>query len=287
MPGRAAIAAMTASVSGLRLADLVVDARLEIDVVGVEHRHVPPLAERRPQRLLDRVDDRAAVDAAGVLAFGDELLGNRRHAVIGAEPHDPLILADDRVELIEERADRLVQVRVHVLDLVAARAEGVADEVGAREADREHVGALMFAELQRLHERRGEASEVRVGKRAALPLREVRRVGLVGGAFQHMREAARPSLRRRFADAFVRAGVRRPRAGCGPTSCRSPRPAGSRRRTLSPPARRPSAYADEVSQPSSVLVSQVTASPPWPPSMIALRSLSDSDTTCACRCERI
>jgi hypothetical protein len=48
-----------------------------------------------------------------------------------------------------------------------------------------------------------------------------------------------------------------------------------------------SEYPAEVSQPSSVSVNQVTASPPCPPSMMALRALSDSETTCAFRCERI
>ena len=41
-------------------------------------------------------------DPPAVLAFGDELIGNRRHAVIGAERGHPLALADLRVERVEQ-----------------------------------------------------------------------------------------------------------------------------------------------------------------------------------------
>ena len=89
---------------------------------------------------------------------------------------------------------RLVQVRVHVLHLVAARTERVADEIGAREADREHVGAVVFAELQRLARaprQTGRGTRRRTG--CAPTARSSVAVGLVAGAFQHVREAARPS----------------------------------------------------------------------------------------------
>ena len=49
----------------------------------------------------------------------------------------------------------------------------------------------------------------------------------------------------------------------------------------------PSAYTDDVSQPSRPLVSHVTTSPPWPASMIALRAFSDNATMCAPRSVRI
>src|SRR5262249_54845924 len=49
----------------------------------------------------------------------------------------------------------------------------------------------------------------------------------------------------------------------------------------------PSLQTFDDSQPSRLLESHVTASPPCPASMIALRSLSDIETTCAERRERI
>ena len=56
-------------------------------------------------------------------------------------------------------------------DLLAARAERMPDAIGAGEADAEHVDAARACRAELFNERRGQAAEVRVGERAALPLR--------------------------------------------------------------------------------------------------------------------
>ena len=159
--------------------------------------------------------------------FALQLLGERRHAVVGRQRHnvfDPL--PTQRVEAIEENANRLVQVHVHVLDLLAARTEGMAHQIGRRKAHAEHVGRAVLAEPERFDQRRGEVAEIGVGVRAALPLRRnsasavpLALLSAWGNVASILSAAFRP---RRHPPHNARPGA------CASTSCRSRPRSGSR-----------------------------------------------------------
>ena len=127
--------------------------------------------------------------------------------MIGGQRHDVSIASDERVQTTQQRPDRLIEVRVHVLHFLAVGTERVADQVGARETDGEHVGARVTAKLHRFDERGGEAAKVGVGERAALPLGAKGRVRSLAAAFEHVRECRGPAARRRFARRIVRMTV--------------------------------------------------------------------------------
>ena len=49
------------------------------------------------------------------------------------------------VQLVQEVGQFLVQLHVHIVVLLAARAEGMAHTVGGADADGQQVGELVFA----------------------------------------------------------------------------------------------------------------------------------------------
>ena len=95
---------------------------------------------------------------------GSSLLRNHGDAVIGGEGEHVLVAADALVELFEQLADHLVEVQQDVLDLVAARAEIVADDVERREADGEKVGRGALPELHAVDRGRRQPAQRGVGE---------------------------------------------------------------------------------------------------------------------------
>ena len=159
--------------------------------------------ERRPRALFDGVDHGGGVESPGVLTGSHELFRDWGDAVVRREPHHVFVAADEDVQPIEQRANRPIEVREHVLHLLAARPEGMTDQIGTRKTDAEDVDAAVFPELQRLDERRGEPAEIRVGVRAGLPLRAKLEVRFAAAALEHVWERRCPSRRRRLGQAVV------------------------------------------------------------------------------------
>src|SRR5205814_10190815 len=132
-----------------------------------------------------------------------QLIGIRGHAAVGRERRNPLIASDQRDQTLEPRRERLIEVEIEILNLLAARSERMADEIGAREAHPEEIGPIMPTELEPLDQCGGKAADKRVGERAAQPLREKAVVGLSHRALQRVRKRRRPPGRRRLAGAIV------------------------------------------------------------------------------------
>ena len=104
---------------------------MEKQVVAVDHGDVRTVSQRPFNSFFDDVGDRRRTHAPGILAFGTQLLGNRGDAVVGRERRNPLIASDQRVQTLEQRRERPIEVEIEILNLLAARSERMADEIGA------------------------------------------------------------------------------------------------------------------------------------------------------------
>ena len=108
--------------------------------VHVADRHVvdiPPARRRAPARHQHVL--RGLLNVLGHQAPALHLLGNRRDAMITGQREHVTIAAETRVEPLDERAERAVEVHEHVFDLAAARPEVVPDHIQRRERDRQVV----------------------------------------------------------------------------------------------------------------------------------------------------
>ncbi len=140
---------------------------------------------------------------AGVGALCRQLLRDRRDAMVGREGEHVVVAAHFLVERVEQIAEGVVQAQQHVLDLVAARPEVMADDVERGEADGEVVGGGALSELQRVDGRAGQPPDVRVRKRAFVPRLVEERGGLARTRLHHVRERRVPLRRRLLRDAVV------------------------------------------------------------------------------------
>ena len=232
-----------------------------------------------------------AIDAPAVRPSATQLLRNVGHAMIGAERHDVLIRG--------RRADRDDRAACRSCDRGCAYMSWISwlrgpnawpTRSGLEKLTASTSVRVAFAELHRFGERRGHPSDDRRPQTDCAPTaRSTRRSAgcRPGCRLQDVGKRSRPSGRRRFAEPGVGLGVADGREQripglpvvrfdrIGGHECLAPAaPAPWRRRWMS-------------AQPSSESESQVTASPPCPASMMALRAFSDRLTTCARRCRRI
>src|SRR5262245_62384202 len=90
--------------------------------------------------------------------------------MVGAERDDVVAGADGAIELIEQFTDRYIQAREDVLDLVAAWAICVPDQVERRETHTKEVDLGPFAEIQRLDSHRGHLAQVCIRARRPHPV---------------------------------------------------------------------------------------------------------------------
>ncbi len=147
--------------------------------------------------------------------------------------------------MIQQPADRLIEPQQQVLDLVAPRTVGVADEVERREADGEVVHTIVLPQFQRVHGGGRHPPEIRVRERRALPAAVERRAGSVAGFPQLVRECsrhARPGpLGGCVVFVLIVAGVEQPRPrvpGVGRHGVRVDEPLEERHRRLGERCRR-------------------------------------------------
>ena len=124
--------------------------------------------------------------------------------MIRGERDDVGVATDERVDPIEQRPERSIELREHVLHFLAVRPERVSGQIEAREADGEQIAALVLAETQRLDERRGKPAQIRIRVRAALPLNVEVGVGCDARALEDVRKPSRPAARRRLPRNIVR-----------------------------------------------------------------------------------
>ena len=206
-----------------------VDAGREVDVGVEDPADVGALAPAGAERGVELDGQRLQVHAAAVLAPALAALGQRRDAVIPGERDHVTALADLRVEVVEQLADRPIQAQQDVLHLVAVGPEPVAGGIELREADRQVVEVLA-SELQLVDRGHGQARQEGVGGRRALPVAHHPAVG--ARLRQRMRErrwsipragarrGRRPrSGRRRRAGASSTRRSARPASGCSARTC--------------------------------------------------------------------
>ena len=86
-------------------------------------------------------------DAARIHSKRGGLFGDWRDAVVGCEHHHIVARTDLAIDRIEHSSDRGVLPDEDVLHLVTPRPVFVSHQIGRGEADREHIGSRLLAQV--------------------------------------------------------------------------------------------------------------------------------------------
>ena len=208
-----------------------VDAGREVDVGVEDPAHVGALAPAGAERGVELDRQRLQVHAPGVLSLALAALGQRRDAVIPGERHHVAALADLRVEVVEQLADRSIEAQQDVLHLVAVGPEAVARGIELREADRRGSrGARVRASARRPRPSpcaRGRRRRPACSASSSSPGRRCVSASTDAGTCWSSRRAGarrdrrpRSGRRRRAAASSTRRSAR-PASGCSARTCRT------------------------------------------------------------------
>ena len=119
------------------------------------------------------------------------VLGYGHNAVIGAERNDIVAASDFLIQTRKEFPEVPVEPHENILNLMAARAEGVAHKVGRRIADAQKIRTAALTEMQRVHGLLSKPSQGSIRKGTRRPFVVVRAVRL--GPFRLPTQCVRKS----------------------------------------------------------------------------------------------
>ena len=154
--------------SGRRHSPAVEQPLGEVDLTAEAGGDVGALGGRTPgldQRLLDHGAEVLVGDPAGPV-----LLGNDGHPVIRSQRQQIAVASNRAVQVLDQRADRRVEVDEDVFDFAAAGPEVVPDHVERGEADTQEVGRAPLPELPLIDQPGGETAQICVRQRTLLPV---------------------------------------------------------------------------------------------------------------------